>query len=165
VIDIWLFDLDGTLCLKGERDPFGWDHVGEDLPNVPVVKIARVLLRGRQPLGKHPLGFLSGRPEQCRRQTTLWLLHHLVIPEVRYLWMRPDGDYRPDEVVKAEIYERDIKPYHVIEGVFDDRDKVVQTWRSIGLTCFQVADGDFLYVVITYKSGEMLHSMQNQQIS
>ena len=28
-------------------------------------------------------------------------------------------------------------------GVFDDRDQVVQMWRSLGLTVFQVADGDF----------------------
>jgi hypothetical protein len=27
--------------------------------------------------------------------------------------------------------------------VFDDRQQVVDMWRSNGLTCFQVADGDF----------------------
>lgn len=140
---VWIFDLDGTLALMNGRDPFDWDRVGEDLPNIPVVKIARMLIRARQPLQAEPLGFLSGRPEQCRRQTELWLLHHLVIPEVKHLWMRPDGDFRPDEIVKREIYERDIAPHHVIEGVFDDRNKVVKMWRELGLTCFQVADGAF----------------------
>ena len=28
-------------------------------------------------------------------------------------------------------------------AVFDDRQQVVDTWRANGLTCFQVADGDF----------------------
>ena len=28
-------------------------------------------------------------------------------------------------------------------AVFDDRQQVVDMWRSNGLTCFQVADGDF----------------------
>ena len=28
-------------------------------------------------------------------------------------------------------------------AVFDDRNQVVDMWRSNGLTCFQVADGDF----------------------
>ena len=28
-------------------------------------------------------------------------------------------------------------------GVFDDRVQVVQMWRALGLTVFQVADGDF----------------------
>jgi len=27
--------------------------------------------------------------------------------------------------------------------VVDDRDRVVKLWRSLGLTTFQVADGDF----------------------
>ena len=28
-------------------------------------------------------------------------------------------------------------------AVFDDRQQVVDMWRSNGLTCFQVADGNF----------------------
>ena len=28
-------------------------------------------------------------------------------------------------------------------GVFDDRMQVVRMWRALGLTVFQVADGDF----------------------
>ena len=28
-------------------------------------------------------------------------------------------------------------------AVFDDRNQVVDMWRSNGLTCFQVAKGDF----------------------
>ena len=28
-------------------------------------------------------------------------------------------------------------------AVFDDRQQVVDMWRANGLTCFQVADGDF----------------------
>jgi hypothetical protein len=28
-------------------------------------------------------------------------------------------------------------------AVFDDRDKVVAMWRSMGVPCFQVAPGDF----------------------
>lgn len=135
---MWLFDLDGTLALMNGRKPFDWERVGEDLPNVPVVKIAKILLRDGQ-----QLGFLSGRMEKSRRRTELWLLHHLIIPEVKHLWMRADDDYRPDEVVKSEIYREQIAPVHEVEAVFDDRDKVVRMWREIGLTCFQVADGNF----------------------
>ena len=28
-------------------------------------------------------------------------------------------------------------------GVFEDRDRVVKMWRDLGITCFQVAEGDF----------------------
>jgi hypothetical protein len=27
--------------------------------------------------------------------------------------------------------------------IFDDRDRVVAMWRSLGIPCFQVAKGDF----------------------
>jgi hypothetical protein len=30
-----------------------------------------------------------------------------------------------------------------IKGVFDDRNQVVKMWREKGLTCFQVAEGNF----------------------
>lgn len=30
-----------------------------------------------------------------------------------------------------------------VEIVFDDRNSVVKMWRLLGLTCFQVAEGDF----------------------
>jgi hypothetical protein len=30
-----------------------------------------------------------------------------------------------------------------VVAVFDDRDQVVRMWRSLGLTVFQVAEGNF----------------------
>ena len=35
------------------------------------------------------------------------------------------------------------KSEHEVVAVFDDRDKVVKMWREIGLTCMQVAPGNF----------------------
>ena len=57
--------------------------------------------------------------------------------------MRNANDYRPDEVIKKEIYEREIKGKYDIICVFDDRNKVVDMWREEGFLCCQVADGDF----------------------
>lgn len=45
--------------------------------------------------------------------------------------------------MKKEIYEKYIKGKYNVMGVFDDRDRVVEMWRSIGLTCFQVDYGKF----------------------
>ena len=42
-----------------------------------------------------------------------------------------------------EIFENDIRPYYNIDYVLDDRNQVVEMWRSIGLTCLQVAEGNF----------------------
>ena len=60
------------------------------------------------------------------------------------LLMRKDGDNRPDQIVKRELYERHVVGLYEVEGVLDDRAKVVRMWRDeLGLTCLQVADGNF----------------------
>ncbi len=61
------------------------------------------------------------------------------------LWMRSHGDYTPDDKLKLEWYEH----YSVygthdpITMAFDDRDRMVRMWRSQGVKCVQVAEGDF----------------------
>ncbi len=57
--------------------------------------------------------------------------------------MRKTDDFRPDEDVKKEIYNENIKNKFNVLYVFDDRNSVVNIWRNEGLTCLQVANGDF----------------------
>lgn len=57
--------------------------------------------------------------------------------------MRPEGDIRKDSIVKREIFENYIRDYYNIQFVLDDRNQVVEMWRSLGLKCLQVAEGDF----------------------
>jgi hypothetical protein len=57
--------------------------------------------------------------------------------------MREAGDSRKDSIVKQELYERHIKPSYDVFVVLDDRNQVVDMWRSLGLVCLQVAPGDF----------------------
>ncbi|MCK9369791.1 hypothetical protein M0R04_07795 [Candidatus Dojkabacteria bacterium] len=57
--------------------------------------------------------------------------------------MRKAGDNRDDTIVKREIFENEIKDKHYIKYVLDDRRKVVAMRRDLGLTCLQVADGNF----------------------
>ena len=50
--------------------------------------------------------------------------------------------YTPDDILKKDMLDK----YADIDDVFlvvDDRQKVVDMWRSLGLTVFQVAEGDF----------------------
>lgn len=59
------------------------------------------------------------------------------------LHMRKTGDTRRDSTVKRELYERHLAHRDVL-CVLDDRDQVVRMWREeLGLTCLQVAYGDF----------------------
>jgi hypothetical protein len=57
--------------------------------------------------------------------------------------MRKTSDMRKDAVVKEEIYNENILDKYNVLLVLDDRNQVVDFWRSKGLTCFQVAPGDF----------------------
>ena len=133
-----IFDLDGTLCLHMGRSPYDESKVLTDAVNSPVLAALHAFHRfGAQII------LTSGRHEGCRPDTTLWLSRH-VREKVDYrLYMRADGDDRNDAIVKHEIYLRHIfDKFHVI-AVFDDRNRVVDMWRAVGLTCFQVAPGDF----------------------
>jgi hypothetical protein len=46
--------------------------------------------------------------------------------------MRPEGDTRPDEVVKRELYKEHIKGKYNVIAVFDDRAKVCRMWNELG---------------------------------
>lgn len=138
----WIVDIDGTLALRGDRSPYDWSKVGLDAPNKPVITVARALA------ARSSLIFMSGRMEQCREQTRLWL-HTFLCGSIicmcsAPLMMRKDGDNRPDQIVKRELYERHVQGIYEVEGVLDDRDRVVKMWREdLGLTCLQVAPGAF----------------------
>ena len=71
--------------------------------------------------------------------TEQWLYNNHV--PYQHLFMRQSGDHRQDNIVKQEILDR--LPKNQIDYILDDRNQVVSMWRSNGLTCLQVAEGDF----------------------
>lgn len=87
--------------------------------------------------------FFSGREgtEQCYTDTFEWLSKYIDFPIT--LFMRNEGDYRPDEIIKIELYNKVIKDKYNVLCVFDDRDKVVKAWRELGLLTLQVYYGNF----------------------
>lgn len=134
----YIVDIDGTMAIKGDREPFEWDAVECDTPNTPVVRMVQAMAKA----GISVI-FCSGRMEQARPGTTRWLAAHYG-HHYEMLLMRADGDYRKDSVVKEEIYRERIEPFYNIMAVIDDRTQVVDMWRDrLGLVCFQVAKGDF----------------------
>jgi predicted kinase len=132
-----LVDIDGTVALMNGRSPYDWSRVGSDLPNQPVIDAVRAM---------HAAGnaivFCSGRDAVCRPETEAWLELYVGVP-YEALFMRPEGDSRKDAIVKREIFENEVRHRWRIAGVFDDRQQVVRMWRTLGLTVFQVAEGDF----------------------
>lgn len=136
-----IIDIDGTIADMGKgepgrRGPFDWDRVDEDTPVMPVIELVKLFYSAG-----YTIVFVSGRMEAARAGTERWLsalgLGNLA------LYMRADGDFRADTVVKKEIYEKEIRPWHTVEYVVDDRNQVVAMWRELGLTVLQVAEGDF----------------------
>jgi hypothetical protein len=71
-----------------------------------------------------------------------WLEKHELYPD--RLCMRHHRDRRADTVVKKEIFETLIEPEFDVQLVVDDRPKVVEMWRSIGLPVLAVSDPGIL---------------------
>jgi len=132
-----LVDIDGTLALRSSRGPYEWSLIASDRANPPIVEVVRAL----NAVG-HEIVFVTGRHEELRNSTEAWLAQHVAIPGE--LIMRPDSDARPDDLVKEELIRARFRDFSEILLVIDDRKRVVNMWRQrLGLTCLQVADGDF----------------------
>lgn len=132
----WIVDIDGTLANHNGRSPYDTSKYHEDLPFPVVRDLVGTIARSGQ-----LVVVTSGRDDDFRDVTTAWLREHDVAYD--FLFMRPAGDRRPDHVVKAELFWEHIAPKFDVQGCIDDRDRVVAMWRSMGLTCLQVAEGDF----------------------
>lgn len=133
----FIFDVDGTLALRGSRDPYRWQDGDEDRPNSAVVAVAKAIAASGA-----PVIFVTGRPEEARGLTERWLEREVSVPGP--LFMRPSGDFRRDTDIKREIYRTHVKPSFSMVAIIDDRDQVVRMWRDeLRLPCFQVADGAY----------------------
>lgn len=137
-----IVDIDGTIAQMKDRKPFDYSKVVSDQPDLEIIKLIHIMSSWYTVL------FVSGREDSCFNQTAYWLsLHipnwdHFIDPGLS-LFMRKSEDYRSDTIIKREIFfEHIVKKYNV-EYAFDDRDKVVKLWRSLGIKCLQVAEGDF----------------------
>jgi hypothetical protein len=152
---LFIFDLDGTLALIEHRRHFiapsnkklDWTRFyaacDQDLPNTPVVNVLAALLANGA-----DVYVWSGRSDEVLDKTVAWLAQHtplnadqLQAPKFR---MRPKKDSQPDNELKLSwLNELSADDRLRLRGVFDDRDKVVKMWRDNGVSCFQVAPGDF----------------------
>ena len=130
-------DLDGTLALMNNRNPYDATHCDNDDLNEPIAGVLKKYYRdGFQIL------LLSGREERFREPTVRFLEKHSIT--YHQLWMRRTKDARRDAIVKREIYDEEIAGKFFIEFVLDDRNQVVEMWRNaLHLPCFQVNFGNF----------------------
>lgn len=138
--DCILCDIDGTLAfLGGGRDPYDSSRAMEDTINMPVAEILEVFKFHRPDV---LIIFVTGRHKADYEVTAKWL-YEVAGFSGNAIYMRATGDKRKDSIVKQELYEKHIKGELNVLFVLDDRQQVVDMWRAIGLTCLQVAPGDF----------------------
>lgn len=145
-----IFDLDGTIALIQKRralaaKPDGkinWKvffdpkNISLDEPNVPIIEVFKAMKAAG-----YIVGIFSGRDFISRKETEDWLYSHGV--NYDFFQMRAKNDYTPDDILKKDWLDMFIEDGHEILMVFDDRNKVVKMWRDNGITCVQVADGEF----------------------
>lgn len=129
-------DIDGTLAHMVNRGPYDTskylDDAKDDTVHLAFDRIA----------GPDARIICSGRSAEFRESTAQWLADHGIPYDL--LLMRPAGDVRKDCIVKRELYEQHIQGNYNVRLVLDDRNQVVDMWRDeLGLTCFQVAPGNF----------------------
>jgi predicted kinase len=133
-----IVDVDGTVAdCTGVRSPYDETKYHLDKPKSDVIDLVRAL---HYELGYRVI-FVSGRHKDGYRVTEEWLFEHVKVP-IEGLFMRYERGTE-DSVIKAELFNRHIRGNYNIVAVFDDRDRVVEMWRSLGLLVCQVAKGDF----------------------
>jgi len=142
--ELVIFDIDGTLADISERvhhirkKPRNWNAfnaaMAQDKANHSMIRLCNILYAA----GLHII-LCSGRNEANRPETVEWLARQGV--PYHELLLRKDEDYRSDAIVKREILQGLDKSK--ILFVLEDRSRVVEMWRSEGLTCLQCAPGEF----------------------
>lgn len=131
-----IVDTDGTLANhEGIRNPYDTSKYMDDGVHENVAAIVRCLADTHYVIG------VSGRDAAFADVTRAWWTEAARIKPDE-LHFRPEGDRRPDDVIKAEIYEQHIRGRYNVVGVFDDRGRVLRMWRAKGFTTFAVGDTD-----------------------
>lgn len=144
----YIFDIDGTVAdgehrrhhVTGERKD--WKSFHEEMHLDPPILHMRPLIHALWHVGY--VIYVTGRMESGRDVTVRFLIQHQFDLSGRpLLYMRRDGDYRDDVVVKLEILAQIRADGYVPMMAFDDRKRVVDMWRREGIPCMHVAEGDF----------------------
>lgn len=139
-----IFDIDGTLAHITDRSPYDGKSCGSDEVNVSIKLLNHMVgFYNKNYMSQHlwETIIFSGRNGESEPETRKWLKDKNI--DFQALHMRKPEDDRKDSVVKEEMFNEFIKDKYNVVFIVDDRKQVVDMWRSLGLTCLQVAPGEF----------------------
>jgi len=146
-----IVDIDGTIAdiehrrhhLDRSLGKPNWrkffDEMYNDKPNTWCVELINAFMI----VGQRDLVFASGRPDSYREITEEWLSSVMDGPNWNNLFMRHRNDSRQDNIVKEIILEFELKTRYKNLLFVDDRQQVVDMYRSHGYTVLQCDKGDF----------------------
>ncbi|MBD3931244.1 hypothetical protein IF129_06675 [Streptomyces chumphonensis] len=139
-----VFDLDGTLSDARHRlhfltgRPKNWNAFFRAAPkDPPLAAGVELALRWAE---ECDLGYVTGRPERCRRDTERWLAAHGL--PAGDLWMRGNRDYRPAREAKRALL-LELAATRTVAVVVDDDAQVCAAYREAG---FSVVEADWMPV-------------------
>ncbi len=142
----YIFDIDGTIADNKhrthhlEKKPKDWDSYHEGVESDGVFEHILQLYISLEK--DFQIVFCSGRHDGQRRVTSEFLIKN-GFHSSSGLYMRKEGDHRPDYVIKLELLAQIRADGFEPIMAFDDRNSVVKMWREAGIPCAQVAEGDF----------------------
>lgn len=149
-MEMVIFDIDGTLADNSHRqhhlypengNPKDWDsffaaqHL--DLVRDDVRRVLHMYFENP----KVHIALLTGRPEEYRETTERWLFENWI--PYHSLTMRPKNNRTDDHILKLNQIIRWQTEGFKIVGVYEDRKRICDAVRELGVTVFQVASGDF----------------------
>ena len=129
--DTYIFDIDGNIALKGDRNIFDESLVYLDREIKPVGNVLKALKESG-----YNIVFLSGRQDSSYEVTKQWLIDKGLWTDSSEMFMRKAKDQRCDSIVKEELLLKYVLPKYNVLGVFDDRIKVCRAWYRLGVFCF-----------------------------
>lgn len=143
-----IVDVDGTIADTSHRNHYLADQDNQDwesykallLHDTPFFDIFFLVDALRQAGCRIIL--CTARSEAERADTEKWL-SDWDFGSYAKLYMRPEGDHRPDSVFKAMAFQQMGLDGFCPTMVLEDRNSVVDMWRSMGLRVLHVAPGDF----------------------
>ena len=136
----FVFDIDGTLAdvssirhlvEEGQKNFDAFHRESVNCPTIPWVTAAAHDAKG---MGYRVIQ-VTARQEKYRPNTSWWLADNLIPSDG--LYMRANGDYRPDYEVKKEILDRLLKVYD-IKMAYDDNPSIVSLWSEYQIPCIVV---------------------------
>lgn len=157
-------DIDGTVADLAHRrvyvrsKPKNWPAFERAIPNDTPIQWVIDAVNRLYDAG-WTVVMMSGRSETSKDVTVEWLAkfgvpYHAIYMRREFEYDstgevkltrkgKPLGDFRRDDIVKAELLGIAQADGYDPDVVFDDRDQVVVMWRERGIPVVQVAEGDF----------------------